>query len=117
MINITLEEIKEKVTNQWDGTELSSAVIFLGSIECSFCESFRRSLESIEPELLDKNIKFYYYEIEERPPLFAPNALPSLVAFYKGVRVWEGIGHVEDPNLVKEALLYYVLGETNGESQ
>lgn len=111
MQDITLEELKRQVDKQFSGLDNNYLVVLLGMQECRYCEIYRKALADIEEELLTYNIEFYYLELVDGIPLFAPNVLPSLVCFNKGVRVWEGKGLVEDVNIVKKSLLSKFYGE------
>ena len=113
MREVTLQQLTELNAEQWSDPSKPAIAVLLGSSECPHCSGFRSLLDSIEADLLSRDIELLYLEIDERPPLFAPNALPSLVCFYRGVRLWEGIGQVDDARVVKAALLFHVHGEVH----
>lgn len=113
MQNITLDELKKRVDSQFSGKDNNFLAVLLGTVDCQYCVQYREKLSSIEDEFLALDFEFVYLEIEDGFPLFAPPTLPSLVCFYQGVRVWEGIGMPKEILDVKEALLARFHGAQN----
>lgn len=97
----TLENIQEKIMSHID--EDIIAVICFGSQWCHVCPDLYASIDRKLAETYKKYIVFYYVELEDRPPFFAPSCIPSMLVYIRGNKYHEGWG---TPNF-EEQLKYY----------
>jgi len=84
----------EKDLNEFKDNKLIAVVLV--NHGCDKCKIMLDFLQKIEPDFTDW--EFWEVEVDD-VPLFAPPALPSIIAFHRGIRRFEGVGlpiHVED---------------------
>jgi len=84
------------------GNEYLAAVVIWNEY-CRHCKPFLDIVDNIESEY--EKYKFYKLHVDD-VPLFAPPAIPSVVIFCNGVRIFEALGHTNEEHF-REALRFW----------
>ena len=106
----TLENIEEKIMSHKD--EDIIAVICFGSEWCPRCPELFAAVDRKLAETYKKYVVFYYVELEDRPPFFAPSCIPSMLSYIRGNKYHEGWGIPEFDGQLKHTfydIIFYGL--------